>query len=70
MSARKPKPKPPSVLTADEVAELLRVNRKTVYEAFHRGQLPGHRIGNRIRFHRDEVLSLLRQERVIPARKE
>ncbi len=59
----------PEILTASEVAKLLRVNKKTVYEAFAAGELPGMRIGNRLRFHRDEVLRLLRQERVVPDRK-
>jgi hypothetical protein len=31
---------PPSVLTVDEVAGLLRVNRKTVYELIARGEIP------------------------------
>lgn len=56
-------------MTAGEVAKLLRVNVKTIYEAFAAGDLPAMRIGSRIRFHRDEVLELLRQERVVPNRK-
>ena len=43
------------VLTADEVAELLRINRNTVYEAFHRGEIPGVRIGRVIRFSRKRI---------------
>ncbi len=57
------------IMTAREVGLLLRVNRKTVYDAFALGDLPGFRIGNRIRFHRDVVLGLLRQGRVVPNRK-
>ncbi len=56
------------VLTAAEVAKLLRVNKKTVYEAFANGDIPGMRIGSRIRFHRAEVLRLVRQGRVVPNR--
>lgn len=59
----------PEVLTATEVAKLLRVNVKTVYAAFAAGDLPGMRMGTRLRFHRDMVLELLRQGRVIPNRK-
>ena len=52
----------PEVLTADEVANLLRVNRKTVYTAFKQGEIPGgRRIGGTIRFHRDAVLNWLGQ---------
>lgn len=50
----------PEVLTADEVATLLRVNRKTVYAAFKAGEIPGgRRIGGTIRFHRSAVLNWL-----------
>ena len=35
----------PVVLTVDELAALLRVNRKTVYEALARGEIPGARQG-------------------------
>jgi excisionase family DNA binding protein len=45
------------VLTVDEVAELLRVDRKTVYEAVRVGELPGAvRVGRAIRVHRATFL--------------
>ncbi len=48
------------VMTADEVAALFRVNRKTVYAAFKAGEIPGgRRIGGTIRFHRGSVLRWL-----------
>ena len=47
------------VMTADEVAELLRVNRKTIYAAFKHGELPGRRIGGTIRFSRSRLLEWL-----------
>ncbi len=47
----------PTILTAQEVAQLLRVSRKTVYEAARHGELPGVlRIGRALRFHRDAIL--------------
>jgi len=53
---------PHAVLTADEVAKLLRVNRKTVYAAFKQGEIPGgRRIGGTIRFSRARVLEWLGQ---------
>ena len=53
---------PQEVMTADEVAALLRVNRKTVYTAFKLGEIPGgRRIGGTIRFHRAAVLQWLAQ---------
>ena len=38
------------LLTVREVAELLRINEKTVYEWARRGTLPCFRVGNRLRF--------------------
>jgi len=54
----------PPVLTVDEVAAFLRLNRKTVYEAIHRGEIPARRIGNALRIGRDQVIDWLRQGRV------
>lgn len=57
-----PEPDLDPVLTVDELARLLRVNRKTVYEAFQRGEIPGgRRIGRAIRFARAVVLAWLAQ---------
>jgi excisionase family DNA binding protein len=50
----------PTVMTADEVADLLRVDRKTVYEAVKDGTLPALRLRKVIRFCREEVLQFLR----------
>ena len=58
-------PQPPPVLTADELAALLRVNRKTVYAGFKAGDIPGgRRIGGAIRFSRDAVLRWLAEGQV------
>jgi excisionase family DNA binding protein len=49
-----------SVLNVDELATLLRLNRKTVYDALSRGQIPGAiRIGGRYRILRNAVLHWL-----------
>lgn len=54
----------PEVLTADEVAQLLRVNRKTIYAAVQRGELRGQRIGSTLRFSRARVLQWLAEGQV------
>jgi excisionase family DNA binding protein len=52
----------PEVLTVDELAKLLRVERKTVYAAIGRGEIPGvRRIGSLLRASRDAVLAWLAQ---------
>ena len=50
----------PPILRAAEVACLLRVNRKTLYEAVQRKEVPGViRIGRCLRFRRDALLQWL-----------
>ena len=53
-------------LTAAEVAALLRVSTKTIYDAAARGEIPGEvRFGRTLRFRRDEVLAWSGQPRVV-----
>jgi excisionase family DNA binding protein len=43
----------PEVITTDEAARLLRVNRKTLLAAIRRGEIPGtRRVGRALRIHR------------------
>jgi excisionase family DNA binding protein len=49
----------PEVLTLSEVAELLKVDLKTVDELAERGELPGRRLGDEWRFARVAVLEWL-----------
>jgi excisionase family DNA binding protein len=63
---------PPSVLTVEELATLLRVERKTVYAAISRGEIPGvRRVGSLLRVSRDRVLDWLAQgqDRISRSRK-
>jgi excisionase family DNA binding protein len=48
-------------ITADEVAELLGIARKTVYEAAGRGDIPCRRLGRRVLFSRRVILQWLEQ---------
>jgi excisionase family DNA binding protein len=60
--AREASGKAPPVLTVDELAALLRVERKTVYAAIARGEIPGvRRVGSLLRVSRDSVLTWLAQ---------
>ena len=48
----------PAFLTVEEAAELLRVNRKTLYEAIRLEQVPGvAQLGRILRIHRDTLLT-------------
>ncbi len=52
----------PLLLTAGEVADLLRTSRPVVYEMASLGRLPGLiRIGRRVLFRRDPILKWLRE---------
>lgn len=52
----------PQVLTVEEVADLMRVDRKTAYAAIAEGGVPGvRRIGRCIRVSRDVLLRWLEQ---------
>jgi excisionase family DNA binding protein len=58
-----PGPEPPPVLTVEELAALLRIERKTAYAAIRRGEIPGaRRIGGVIRISRERVLAWLSQD--------
>ena len=57
----------PCVLTVDELASFLRVNRDTAYKAIADGQIPGTRkIGRNIRISRDAVIEWLRGKDHVP----
>lgn len=45
----------PDVITADEVAAILRLDRKTVYDYASRGAIPCRRIGKRMLFSREAI---------------
>lgn len=54
----------PLLLTAEEVAALLRTTRKAVYAMAERASLPGAvRIGRRLLVHRDDLLRWLDERR-------
>ncbi len=53
----------PQVLKVAELADLLRMDRKSVYDAIREGKIPGvQRIGRAIRISRDAVLEWLRDD--------
>jgi excisionase family DNA binding protein len=61
---------PLDILTADEVAALLHLDRKTVYAAAARGEIPHRRIGRRLVFERGAIVEWLRQPRESSTTKE
>ena len=49
------------LLTVDEVMDLVRISRDTVYRLAAKGELPGRKIGRTWRFPRDEIEAYIRQ---------
>lgn len=47
------------VLSVDQVAELLGIDRKTVYDHANRGRIPCRRLGRRILFGRRAIIDWL-----------
>jgi excisionase family DNA binding protein len=55
---------PAEVLSADEVAAFLKVDRKTVYDYAARGEIPCRRLGRRLLFSRSALVSWLTECKV------
>jgi excisionase family DNA binding protein len=55
------------VMSAAEVGALIQFTRKGVYGLVEQRRIPFIRIGNRIRFLREDVLAWLRESRVLPS---
>lgn len=49
----------PCIMTVDEIAALLRLNRKTVYDLAHQGKIPVRRIGRSLRANRETLMRWL-----------
>ena len=47
------------ILTPDEVADILKVSKKTVLRLVHDGTLPAAKVGRAWRFRRQDVLDLV-----------
>jgi excisionase family DNA binding protein len=53
---------PSPVMTAKEVADLLRVNIKSIYEAARNNAIPCRRMGRRLLFSRRAIMAWLREQ--------
>lgn len=47
------------IMTANEVATLLRVHIRTIYKLAEQGVIPGNKIGRSWRFNRRDILELV-----------
>ena len=54
-------PELPNLMTAEEVAEYLRIDLTTTREMLREGKLPGRKVGRAWRVLRDELEAWLRQ---------
>jgi len=53
-------------LTVEEVAEVMRVSKMTVYRLLHSGELPGVRVGRSFRVPQDALEAYLRSSSTVP----
>jgi putative molybdopterin biosynthesis protein len=51
-------------LTAMEVAELLKITKNTVYEMVKRGELPGYKVGKKLRIDKKDVENYINSQKV------
>ena len=51
-------------LTALEVAELLKITKNTVYELVKRGELPGYKVGKKLRIDKDDVENYINSQKI------
>ena len=51
-------------LTALEVAELLKITKNTVYELVKRGELPGYKVGKKLRIDKADVESYINNQKI------
>jgi len=52
------------IMTAEEVAQYLKLNKITVYKYANEGKIPGIKIGNRWRFNREKIEELVKKARL------
>ncbi len=51
-------------LTAVEVAEMLKITKNTVYELVKRGELPGYKVGKKLRIDREDVETYINSQKI------
>lgn len=51
---------PDEILTAEELADYLKLDPQTIYRKFRKGELPGVKIGRAVRFKREVIDAWLR----------
>lgn len=51
-------------LTAIEVAELLKITKNTVYELVKRGELPGYKVGKKLRIDKQDVENYINNQKI------
>ena len=51
-------------LNAIEVAEILNITKNTVYELVKRGELPGYKVGKKLRIDRSDVDNYIESQKI------
>lgn len=53
----------PRFLKVDEVADLLRCKKRTIYDMVEQGRIPHRKVGGRLLFDLDEIIEWTKQKR-------
>jgi putative molybdopterin biosynthesis protein len=53
----------PRFLKVDEVADLLRCKKRTIYDMVEQGRIPHRKVGGRLLFDADEIVEWTKQKR-------
>ena len=56
-------------LTAVEVADLLKITKNTVYELVKRGELPGYKVGKKLRIDKEDVEDYINSQKITKGNK-
>jgi excisionase family DNA binding protein len=63
IGANQSQPKPPSLLTAKQVAEILQWNPYTIIKKAEKGHLPGFKLGREWRFRQEDIMRWIEDHR-------
>jgi excisionase family DNA binding protein len=63
IGASQSQPKPSSLLTAKQVAEILQWNPYTIIKKAEKGDLPGFKLGREWRFRQEDIMRWIEEKR-------
>ena len=56
--------KPFQALTSEDVCQMLKISRKTLYKSVHKNIIPGFKIGTQLRFLAEDIMAYLKANKI------